>query len=53
MSEPPPPAPPPAPTGLCSRCGKPDVAKFGDEFICDDCYTACGSCCAEWFQKEE
>ena len=36
--EPPPPA--------CERGGQPDAQKFGDEYICDDCYTACGSCCA-------
>jgi len=30
----------------CERCGKTGAAKFGDEFICDDCYVACGSCCA-------
>jgi hypothetical protein len=30
----------------CERCGRPDAVKFGDEFICDECYTACGSCCA-------
>lgn len=46
-------APQPASTGPCNHCGKPDAAKFGDEFICDDCYTARGSCCAEWFQEDE
>lgn len=30
----------------CQRCGKPEATKFGDEFICDECYAACGSCCA-------
>ncbi|MFC5455821.1 hypothetical protein [Prosthecobacter fluviatilis] len=30
----------------CERCGAPEAVKFGDEFICDECYAACGSCCA-------
>jgi hypothetical protein len=34
------------PQAFCERCGKPDAVKFGDELICDECYTACGSCCA-------
>ncbi|MFN0075119.1 MAG: hypothetical protein ACKVY0_01460 [Prosthecobacter sp.] len=49
MSEAPPHPPTPAteqPQPVCDRCGKPEVTKFGDEFICDDCYIACGSCCA-------
>jgi len=41
---------PPLPTHAascnCERCGKPDAVKFGDEWICVDCYTECGSCCA-------
>ena len=34
------------PQAACERCGKPEAAKFGYEFICDECYTVCGSCCA-------
>lgn len=42
---------PPAPAAeqpqpACERCGKPGASKFGDEFICDDRYVACGVCCA-------
>ncbi|MBE7495465.1 MAG: hypothetical protein HS117_10995 [Verrucomicrobiaceae bacterium] len=44
--------PPGQAEGVCARCGRPDAARFGGEFICDACYTACGSCCAEWFQNE-
>ncbi|MBL9130442.1 MAG: hypothetical protein JNG86_04535 [Verrucomicrobiaceae bacterium] len=32
---------------VCGRCGRPGATRFGDELICDDCYVACGSCCAE------
>lgn len=38
---------------VCSRCGAAQASKFGDECICDDCYTACGSCCAEWFEPDQ
>ena len=34
------------PQAACERCGKLEASRFGDEYICDDCYTACGSCCA-------
>jgi len=40
------------PVEACGRCGRPGAAKFGDELICDDCYVACGSCCAEWFEED-
>ncbi len=49
MSEEPTHPPTPAveqPQAACARCGQPEAAKFGDAFICDDCYMACGSCCA-------
>lgn len=39
------PAPEPS-QPVCGRCGRPEASKFGDEFICDDCYAACGACCA-------
>lgn len=55
MSEenPPPIIPTTRAEAACGRCGRPGAAKFGDEFICDDCYVACGSCCAEWFEERE
>ncbi|MBL9176490.1 MAG: hypothetical protein JNM65_00410 [Verrucomicrobiaceae bacterium] len=56
MSEENPPPITPAAGGLesaCGRCARPGAVKFGDEFICDDCYVACGSCCAEWFEERE
>lgn len=34
------------PEPACDRCGQTGATKFGDEFICDECYVACGSCCA-------
>ncbi|MBB5030612.1 hypothetical protein [Prosthecobacter vanneervenii] len=30
----------------CTHCGALEATKVGDEHICDDCYIACGSCCA-------
>ncbi len=42
----PPDASDPAPV-CCGRCGAPEASRFGDEFICDDCYIHCGACCAD------
>ena len=35
----------------CVFCGKADATKIGDQYVCDDCYIARGSCCAEWFEE--
>jgi hypothetical protein len=35
----------------CAFCGHPQATKVGDRYICDDCYIARGSCCAEWFDE--
>ena len=32
----------------CSRCGVETTSKFGDVFICDECYIIRGSCCPEF-----
>ncbi|MBK8040441.1 MAG: hypothetical protein IPK22_25405 [Verrucomicrobiaceae bacterium] len=34
------------PQAACQRCGKPEAWLLGEEWICDECYIACGSCCA-------
>jgi len=46
-------SPPPAPKGAlpdsaaCDQCGAPATLKIGHHFLCDACYAAAGSCCAE------
>jgi hypothetical protein len=37
----------------CTFCGDPSATKIADQHICDDCYIARGSCCAEWFEESE
>ena len=39
-------------TAACEFCGQPDATKVGDQYICDACYIARGSCCAEWFEED-
>ncbi|HYF36387.1 MAG TPA: hypothetical protein VD994_13920 [Prosthecobacter sp.] len=34
----------------CAFCGNPNATQMADQYICDDCYIARGSCCAEWFE---
>lgn len=36
----------------CSFCGAPDATLVGGQPVCDECYIARGSCCAEWFDEE-
>jgi hypothetical protein len=38
---------------ICSFCGAADAHPMDDRFICDACYIARGSCCAEWFEDNE
>jgi hypothetical protein len=35
----------------CEVCGKFGAHKFGDRFLCADCYQATGSCCSAEFER--
>jgi hypothetical protein len=37
----------------CDFCGQPQSTLVGDQSICDDCYIARGSCCADWPEEEK
>ncbi len=32
----------------CELCGRPDAIRFGDRFVCPECYENAGSCCPEF-----
>ena len=36
----------------CDFCGAPEATLVADQYICDDCYIARGSCCAGEFEEE-
>ena len=38
---------------VCEVCGKFGAYRFGDQFLCMDCYQAAGSCCTAEFGKED
>jgi ribosomal protein S14 len=43
----------------CRRCGKGDAVRFGDQWLCRECFQQYGSCCLEfggddlWKEREE
>ena len=40
------------PNAVCESCGRFGAFQFGERTLCQDCYTACGSCCPE-FGKDD
>ena len=36
----------------CDFCGAPETTNVAGQMICDDCYIARGSCCAEWPEED-
>ena len=42
-----------APSGSgCAECGRADAVKVGERWLCVECYSAAGSCCAGEFAPE-
>ncbi len=41
------------PVAVCDFCGRPEAHQVADQFICDDCYIAKGSCCAGEDDEED
>ncbi len=47
------------PSLTCRRCGAEKAVRFGDQWLCRDCFQQYGSCCLEfggddlWEEREE
>lgn len=39
--------------GICETCGSSGAENIGGRSLCTACYTACGSCCAEFQEVDE
>lgn len=36
----------------CSMCGRFGAVELGNQYLCPNCYEACGSCCPEFGREE-
>ncbi len=39
--------------GRCFHCNAPTCHRFGERWVCEDCYAARASCCAEFEGDQE
>ncbi|HEU5070366.1 MAG TPA: hypothetical protein VFV96_08130 [Verrucomicrobiae bacterium] len=41
----------PVDDAVCDQCGRFGALRVNERWLCEDCYSVCGSCCAEFEGK--